>query len=323
MRQVSLVTHATFIKPRLIDVLSVVFGFLGAIVLGGADFFGGLGSKHLGSLRVTWLSMFAGIIGFVGYFFFSGGNWAQQASPSALILGGLSGLVLSFALVFLYASLALGPMSILSPLGALVAAVVPVLWDFASGTQLSLLDDIALGIALVAVVLIAIVREEKTRRPGIRGILFAVSSGTLIGAYMILISLTPTTSGVIPFVANRVVAATVLSVIVAASALWAGMRKRQQAGMPRADVVVGERGEINWRVGIWLAVAAGMTETVGDIFVIAGLRLGELSIVSVLTAMYPAGTILLATLFLKERLSLVQGIGLVLALAAAAMLALG
>ncbi len=319
----SSVTHVSFIKPRLIHVLSVVFGFLGAIVLGGADFFGGLGSQHLGSLRVTWLSMFAGILGFVGYFVFSGGNWAQQASPSALILGGLSGLVLSFALVFLYASLALGPMSILSPLGALVAAVVPVLWDFASGTQLSLLDDIALGIALVAVVLIAIVREEKTRRPGIRGILFAVSSGTLIGAYMILISLTPPTSGVIPFVANRVVAATVLSVIVAVSALWAGMRKRQQAGMPRADVVVGERGEINWRVGIWLAVAAGLTETVGDIFVIAGLRLGELSIVSVLTAMYPAGTILLATLFLKERLSLVQGIGLVLALAAAAMLALG
>jgi EamA domain-containing membrane protein RarD len=39
--------------------------------------------------------------------------------------------------------------------------------------------------------------------------------------------------------------------------------------------------------------------------------------------MYPAGTILLATIFLKERLSLVQGVGLVLALGAVAMLALG
>jgi drug/metabolite transporter (DMT)-like permease len=303
--------------------LSVVLGFVGAIVLGATDFFGGLGSKHVGSLRVTWLSMIIGFIGFVGYFFATGGDWVAQASPVALLLGGLSGLVLAFGLIFLYASLALGPMSILSPLGALVAALVPVVWDFSSGTQLSVIDYIALGIALVAVVLIAIVREETTRRPSLRGILFAGSAGTLIGTYLILLNLTPETSGVTPFVASRFVATIVLSAVVGGSALWFFARARRPSDAVRSDIAAGERGKLNWRLGLWFALAVGLTETLGDILVLTSLRLGELSIVSVVVAMYPAGTIILATLVLKERVSLIQGIGLVLALGAVALLALG
>ena len=303
--------------------LAVVFGLAGAIVLGGADFFGGLGSKHLGSMRVTWLSMMTGVVGFFLYFLLSGGSWLTQASPAALLLGGISGFVLAFAIVFLYASLALGPMSILSPLGALTAAVVPVIWDFAGGTQLTLLRYVALGLALVAVVLVAVVREERARRPGIRGIAFAVLAGMLIGSYMILISLTPHDSGVVPFIASRSVATLVLTAVLGFSAVWFWLQRRRRKGSPRADIVVGDRGEINWRVGLWLAIASGLAETAGDIFVIAGLRIGELSIVAVMTAMYPAGTILLATLFLKERLTALQGIGLLLAIAATAMLAFG
>ena len=304
-------------------VLSVVLGFIGALVVGATDFFGGLGAKYLGSLRVTWLSMPVGAIGFAGYFVATGGDWGQQATPDALVLGALSGLFLSVAMVFLFASLAIGPMSILSPLGALVAALVPVVWDFASGTQLSMIDYIALGIALVAVVLIAIIREENARRPGIRGILFAVISGALIGGYLIVLSLTPETSGVVPFIASRSAGAVVLTVVVGLSALWFWTRTRQPAHASSSDIASGDGGKLNWRLGVWFAVAAGLSQAFGDILILAALRSGELAVVSVVVAMYPAGTILLATLILKERLTLVQGIGLVLALGAVAMLALG
>jgi len=310
-------------KPMLNIMLSVVLGFIGALVVGATDFFGGLGAKYLGSLRVTWLSMPVGAIGFAGYFFATGGDWGQQATPDALVLGALSGLFLAVAMIFLFASLAIGPMSILSPLGALVAALVPVIWDFASGTQLSVIDYIALGIALVAVVLIAIIREEKARRPGIRGILFAVISGALIGGYLIVLSLTPDTSGVVPFIASRSAGAVVLTIVVGLSALWFWTRTRQPAHASSSDIASGDGGRLNWRLGVWFAVAAGLSQAIGDILILAALRSGELAIVSVVVAMYPAGTILLATLILKERLSLVQGIGLVLALGAVAMLALG
>jgi drug/metabolite transporter (DMT)-like permease len=53
-----------------------------------------------------------------------------------------------------------------------------------------------------------------------------------------------------------------------------------------------------------------------------GLRMGELTVMSVLTALYPAGTILLAAIVLKERIAPVQIVGLVLAITAASMLAL-
>jgi uncharacterized membrane protein len=56
---------------------------------------------------------------------------------------------------------------------------------------------------------------------------------------------------------------------------------------------------------------------------IAALRMGDLSIVSALTALYPAGTILLAAIVLRERVAPVQWTGLTLALIAGGMLALG
>jgi drug/metabolite transporter (DMT)-like permease len=52
------------------------------------------------------------------------------------------------------------------------------------------------------------------------------------------------------------------------------------------------------------------------------LRIGDLSIVSALTALYPAGTIILAAVVLKERVGAVQWAGLALALIAGGMLAL-
>jgi drug/metabolite transporter (DMT)-like permease len=73
---------------------------------------------------------------------------------------------------------------------------------------------------------------------------------------------------------------------------------------------------------LWpIVVAAGIFDVVANIAVIYGLRLGDLSVVSVLVALYPAGTILLASVVLRERIALVQWFGLGLALAASALLA--
>jgi drug/metabolite transporter (DMT)-like permease len=58
------------------------------------------------------------------------------------------------------------------------------------------------------------------------------------------------------------------------------------------------------------------------VLLLIGIRIGDLTVMSVLTAMYPAGTILLAAVVLKERIAPVQWVGLALALVAAALLAL-
>ena len=76
------------------------------------------------------------------------------------------------------------------------------------------------------------------------------------------------------------------------------------------------------RSGILLALLCGVIDVVANVGLLVGVRLGELSIMAVLTAMYPAGTIILAAVVLKERIAVVQYVGLALAIAAGAMLAL-
>ena len=73
--------------------------------------------------------------------------------------------------------------------------------------------------------------------------------------------------------------------------------------------------------GIRFAIACGVVDVAANVLLLIGLRIGDLTVVSVLTAMYPAGTILLAALVLRERIAPVQWVGLVLALTAAGMLA--
>jgi drug/metabolite transporter (DMT)-like permease len=73
---------------------------------------------------------------------------------------------------------------------------------------------------------------------------------------------------------------------------------------------------------LWLAVFCGVLDAAANAVMLIALRIGELSIVSALTALYPAGTILLAAVVLRERVAGIQWAGLVLALMAGGMLAL-
>ena len=66
----------------------------------------------------------------------------------------------------------------------------------------------------------------------------------------------------------------------------------------------------------------GVLDVTANVLLLAALRLGDLSIVAALTALYPAGTILLAAVVLRERVAAVQWLGLALALGAGVLLAL-
>jgi len=76
------------------------------------------------------------------------------------------------------------------------------------------------------------------------------------------------------------------------------------------------------RTGVVQAVFAGVLLAAGNILLVVGLHLGELAVMGVLNALYPLGTVILAFFVLRERLSVLQTIGIVLALAASAVLAL-
>lgn len=302
--------------------LAVLFGLSGAFAFGSADFFGGSASKHIGSLRTSWIATMVALVTLLIAYPFLGGMWSNEA----VLWGALSGFAGAFALIFLYASLAIGPMSVLSPVGALVAAVVPVVWDLITGHQLSPLSYVAIVIALIAVWFVGFIPDEKAIRPSLRGLVFAVLAGTLIGTFMIFIDLAPDDAGIVPLIANRTVQVMITAIAVGAISLLHVLRSRGvfgKDGAPRADIAVGDRGALSWRKGVPIAMLSGFIDIIGNTLILFGLVAGSLSVVSVLSSMYPGATILLAALVLKERIARIQYVGLVLALIAAAMLSFG
>jgi drug/metabolite transporter (DMT)-like permease len=288
-------------------VLTVLLGLTGALTYGAADFFGGLAARKSSTLLVTAGVAVVGLVGIAVASLFI----PAVSSNDAWVFGFASGVAGAIGIGLLYGSLAIGPMSILSPATAFISAIVPVSVGLADGEGTGTGFFFALILALVAVVLVGFVPEKGAVRPRPVGLLMAAGSGTFIGFTIILIDLSPADSGVIPLVANRIVSSTLLILALGAVLVFRSARK-VTPGMP------------GWSdfLGLWpIVVAAGIFDVGANIAVIYGLRLGDLSVVSVLVALYPAGTILLASVVLRERIALVQWFGLGLALVASALLA--
>lgn len=286
--------------------VSVIFGLVAALGFGASDFFGGISARHIGALRTVWVTAATSLaVLALGSLIFMG-SW----SLDALLYGALSGLSGVVALVFLYASLAIGPMSILSPVGAVVGALLPTIWDFFVGIPLGWFAYVAIALALLAVGLVGFTSEQNAAKPSVRGLTFAILAGTGFAAYYVLLDLAPDDAGLTPLIANRAVSASFATFAVGVVVLlhWLKMRTKPLG--------------VNWRKGLPIALGAGLIEAIGTAFLLYGLVAGNLTVVAVLTSLYPAGTILLATVVLKEHIGKVQFVGLAIALIATVGLAL-
>ncbi|KRE21787.1 EamA family transporter [Agromyces sp. Soil535] len=306
--------------------LTAVFSLAGALVFGAADFLGGLAAKRVSAVLATAVASLTGLVLLLVVAPLLGGEWTAHD----VLWGAVSGVIGAVAISLLYACLAIGPMSILSPLTAVVSAVVPIVWGLViGGERFAAIGYWALGLALVAVVLVGFVPERGAVRPSLRGILMATGSGIAIGGFFIAIDQTTAESGVVPLLLNRGVNSAIMFAAVGVLALVAALRAGRSHDapgerMPRSSSVgtAFAPARTATAAGIRLAVACGIVDVVANGLLLIGIRAGDLSVAAVLGAMYPAGTILLAALVLKERIAPVQWAGLVLALVAASVLAL-
>ena len=288
--------------------LTVALGLIGALAYGGADFYGGLAARRSSTILTTLGVALVGLVGLA----LTSPFVAAVSSYDAWFYGAASGLAGAIGIGLLYGSLAIGPMSILSPATAFISAIVPVSVGLSQGEGGGTFFYVALGLALLAVVLVGFVPEKGAVRPRPIGLLMAAGSGTFIGFTVILIDLSPANSGLIPLLANRMVSSSAL--IIAAGGLV--LTRVALSRTPRLPGLTQIRS-----VGTMIIIA-GVMDVLANVAVIYGLRSGDLSVVSVLIALYPAGTILLAGVVLKERIVLIQWAGLALALVASALLAL-
>ena len=286
--------------------MTILFGLLSAFSYGYADFVGALAAKKVRPLAVTTISFSVGLVIALIASLFIGASY----EPNVIQIGILAGVCSAAAITFLYAALALGPISITSPLTAVLSAIIPVVFDVATGQQLSSLAGIAILLILIAVVLVAFVPGQDVRLPSLRATLYSVGAGLGFAGIFLFLDMAPADSGLGVLVVMR---------IVGIALMLGGLALLLLSGKSK---VLLEK-EIFALGTIWLVVLAGLGDVSGNVFFIIASREGALAIAAVLTSLYPVGTILLARIFLKERIALSQNIGIALAIAACAMLALG
>ena len=250
------------------------------------------------------------VSGFVGFVFLSalapfiGATFSQQA----IITGIAAGVASAIGISALYASLAIGPIAIVSPMGAVIGALVPMTFGFFLGDRFGWFGFVALAMILIAVVLVGFVPGADTRLPSAKGLLFAAIAGCGIGTILIVLKFSPSDSGMASIIVMRLVSAIFLNIFLVG--VWLKNRKAAKSAKEKVPTKF-------W----WAVVAAGVFDSSANIFFTLALRSGSLSVVSVLTALYPLGTIILARIVLKERIAKVQMVGVLLALTGSAILA--
>ena len=281
---------------------ALLLALAAAIGYGVSDFAGGLASRRARALTVALVAFPLGAVGLGLVVPIAGG----VPSTDALVVGAACGVLSVLGVLWFYAALAAGPMSVVSPLTALLVAGVPLLAGVLMGERPRSLAVVGAGLALVAVVLVSreeavAVDETPVVRLTARTLWMTVGSGLAYAGLFVVLDAAPADSGVWPLFVARIVA----SALIVVACLAAGALRT-----PRGSV-------------LWLAVVAGMLDVVANVAFLYGLRAGLLSLVSVLTSLYPAATVLLARVVLGERPGRVQRAGLGLAVVAVTLIAVG
>jgi drug/metabolite transporter (DMT)-like permease len=289
---------------------TVLLGLFGALAYGSADFAGGLAARRLRPLAVTSLTATIGIAPLLVGLLLLGGRFTL----TALVWGAVAGVSGSVGVLLLYAALAIGPMSVLSPVTSVFSAILPVIVAVVFGTRLSLLAVAAIVIAVLAVVLVSASRSASGVRLTLRGLVMAVLAGFGFGGLVLAYDMTSPGDGVAPLVVARVVQALLM---VAALLIT---RKRSAPTLSAGSRIPA----LSRRFGL-IVITCGILDATANVFIQAALHSNPnpttLPVVSVLNALYPVGTIILASIVLHERLTKVQGAGIGLGIAASVVLA--
>jgi drug/metabolite transporter (DMT)-like permease len=277
-----------------------VFALISAVSYGVSDFVGGIASRRVAALRVVLLSYPVALILLTVLATLIGG----QLSVPAVVWGLLCGVSQAFGVWWFYAALGAGPISVVSPLTAILVAGVPVGVGIALGERPSIVATVGIVLALAAVFLVSREATDADIRPHRFTKTVAwltVGSGLAFGVNFVLIDQAPHEAGLWPLVFARL-AASLLVVVIAVLT--------RNAVLPQGDVMR-------------FAVLAGVLDTVANVAMLLALQASLLSLAGVLISLYPAATVVLAIVVLKERVTRWQVCGMVLALAAVAMIALG
>jgi drug/metabolite transporter (DMT)-like permease len=297
-------------------VLAIALALGSSLVYGVSDFLGGLKSRSLPLLWVLLISQGSALVVLALVVLVSG-----EGPPSGSYLGYavLAGIAEAVGVAALYRGLAVGVMSIVAPVAA-IAPVVPVITALFLGEEPDPIQGAGIVLALIGIAVISCgtrpdeappvrcppgeVRERRAGRLEVSpqvatSILFGLLTALGFGGF--LVGMDAASEGSVPW---ALFVARLTSVAAFATAYLA---TRPPLAVARAELPV--------------LVLIGLLIIGADSLYAVASTEGLLSVVVVLSSLYPAVTIALARVYLNERLQRLQQVGVVAALAGAIAIA--
>lgn len=263
---------------------------------GVGDFLGGAASRRAHVLAVLVGSQAAGGLAVLVWVLVASEPFLGLGAAAAAAAAGVCGVT---GLAALYRGMAVGAMGVVAPISSMAAAI-PFAIGIANGERPSLLQILGALVALAGLALVS-------RSPGELGGKLAAGVGLAFvaalgfGLYFTLLDLAADDSAPWAVFVGR----SSSTVLVVTAALVAGV----SVALPRRLALV--------------VVAVGLCDAGANVLFALATTRGLVSVVSVLTSLYPAVTVALAAVVLRERVRDIQLVGAAAVLAGAALLTAG
>ncbi len=278
--------------------MPLLLALVSALLYGVSDYCGGRAARSASTFVVALIGQSASTVLTAVVVLLLGDPF-----PGAADVGwsAAAGVASTIGITAFYFALANGAMTVVAPITAVVSAVVPVAVGIALGERPAAIALVGVALAIVAVALVSGVggRAERPTRAPI--VLVAVVAGAGFGLLFVCLDRTSESSGLWPLLLAQVTSLLILATICVA---------RRVRVAPR-------------RFDAGLMVLAGCLAVTANVAYLAATRQGLLSLVAVVTSMYPASTVVLATVLDHERMSNSQAVGLGLAVGALGMVGAG
>ena len=281
--------------------MAPLLALLSAVAYGAADFLGGVAARRATTIGAVVVSQAAGLAALA---------LVMPLLPSAhigavdVVWGAVAGLAGSLGVALLYHGLAVGPMSVVAPVTAICAVLIPVAAGVFFGERLSATSAAGIALAIAAVALLGRDGHHENGMLALlrsRGFRLAVLSGAAIGCFLVALERTSADAGLWPLAVSR----TVSTLLFGGFALATG----RAATVPRPARAP--------------ALACGAVDMVANTLYLLAVHQGQLSVVATLASLYPASTVMLARIVLGERLSAWQLVGVGCAVVAVVLIVWG
>lgn len=270
---------------------------MAAAVWGTSDFCGGLVTRRATPAVVVMIAHGLGLLALLAVLLVHPSGFPTRHT---VVFGLLAGLAGGAGLLALYKGLSLGSMGLVAALSGVLTAAMPVVVSFFTEARPSILKFIGFAVAGVAIWLIAYTPGTEAHPHGLG---LALLAGVCFGLLLIFLHVAARDSVLWALTFSRVGSVSCAGALLAITTR--SLREKQAAG---------------WQAILPLAATAGLLDTTGNLLYTASSITGRLDVAAVLSSLYPAGTILLASLLLRERATRSQTVGMTLAIVAVAMI---